>query len=251
MYIGHWFWRFFSNAWSLFDLIIVALSVIDAIYVMIGGSGNGLAVMRLLRIFRIVRIFNKLEDMKRILNANLKSFSPVLNAFLLFAVIVSIYAVMAVNLFRDHPGADATFESFSLSFFTLLGIATGEEWTSFLRTLNNDDGSVSSVVAVFFVSFISLVGIVALNIIVAVLLEGFMSSMNQHDTSKRIVDEAREHHKCAGALDPLLATLANFTSPQHFKSQLDLIFCLWDVDDNGRHKSSKIQSLKSHYKVAL
>ena len=42
-----------------------------------------------------------------------------------------------------------------------------------------------------------------------------------------------QHHKCAGALDPLLATLANFTSPQHLKSQLDLLFCLWDVDDGG------------------
>ena len=35
-------------------------------------------------------------------------------------------------------------------------------------------------------------------------------SMAQHDTSKRIAEEAREHHKTAGALDPLLATLANF-----------------------------------------
>jgi hypothetical protein len=51
-------------------------------------------------------------------------------------------------------------------------------------------------------------------IIVAVLLENFVSSMNKHDTFKRIAEEAREHHKYAGALDPLLATLANFTSPQ-------------------------------------
>lgn len=51
-------------------------------------------------------------------------------------------------------------------------------------------------------------------IIVAVLLENFVSSMNKHDTFKRISEEAREHHKYAGALDPLLATLANFNSPQ-------------------------------------
>ena len=42
------------------------------------------------------------------------------------------------------------------------------------------------------------------------LLEGFVSSMTHADASKRILEEAREHHKVAGALDPLLATLANF-----------------------------------------
>lgn len=67
----------------------------------------------------------------------------------------------------------------------------------------------------------------------AVLLENFVSSMTKYDTSKRIVEEAREHHKSAEALDPLLSTLSNFSSPQHFKSQIDLLFCLWDVDDNG------------------
>ena len=36
-----------------------------------------------------------------------------------------------------------------------------------------------------------------------------------------------------GAMDPLLATLANFTSPQHLTAQIQLLFCLWDVDDKG------------------
>ena len=29
------------------------------------------------------------------------------------------------------------------------------------------------------------------------------------------------------------ATLANFQSPSHFKAQIELLFWLWDVDDNG------------------
>lgn len=232
---GHFFWPFFTSGWCWFDLIVVMVSVVDAGYVLTdpgGNNDNNMSVLRLLRVFRIVRIFNKLEDMKRILNANLTAMSPVMNAFLLFAVIISIYAVMAVNMFEEFNNRE-NFRSFSTSFYTLLGVATGENWTTFINSLTRVEGEIDWQVVLYFVSFIFLVGIVAINIIVAVLLEGFMSSMSRHDATKRIADEAREHHRCSGALDPLLATLANFTSPQHFKSQLDLLFTLFDVDDNG------------------
>ena len=73
--IGHWFWPFFLSPWNWFDLIIVGLSIFDAMYVLGGGSGSGLNTLRLLRILRVVRIFNKLENMRRILRVSLSVFS--------------------------------------------------------------------------------------------------------------------------------------------------------------------------------
>ena len=219
---GHWFWPFFSSRWSWFDMIVVFMSVVDAVYVLAGGSGNGLAVMRLLRIFRIVRIANKLENLRNILQANLCAMGPVSNAFLLFIVTVAIYSVIAVNLFSQQ-GAEsdtegeggigsggscqenrACFKSFSMSFYTLLGVATGENWTPYIHAMTTPEGHIDTSVSIFFLSFTALVGIVAINIIVAVLLENFVSSMTRHTTLKRIREEARDHHKCAGALDPLM-----------------------------------------------
>ena len=76
----------------------------------------------------------------------------------------------------------------------------------------------------------------------AVLLENFVSSISKYDAQARISMEAIAHHQNAGPLDPLMATLANFKSPQHFKSQLDLLFCLWDVDDNGTVDFDEVKS---------
>jgi len=98
---GHWLWAFICSGWCWVDSIIVLFSVVDAYFVINGGQGNSRSVLRLLRIFRVVRIYNKLEDMKRIFNATLSAFIPLINAFVLFAVVVSIYAVMAVNLFAN------------------------------------------------------------------------------------------------------------------------------------------------------
>jgi hypothetical protein len=194
---GYWFKAFFRSAWNWFDLIIVGVSVFDALYVLSGGHGSGLNILRLIRIFRIFRIFNKLDSMHRIMHAILAAFGPMLNAFLLFVVVISIYSVIAVNLFRKY--SHEHFQSFSLSFYTLLGVATGEDWVVYLHNSLREPGEgVDSVVAVYFVSYIGLVFIVSFNIIVGVLIEAFMSSMSQDDCSKRIIDEAREHHRNAG-----------------------------------------------------
>ena len=67
-----------------------------------------------------VRIFNKLHNMRRILTATFAASAAMMNAFLLFVVIISIYSVMAVNLFSSH--VDHPFTSFSRSFYTLLGM---------------------------------------------------------------------------------------------------------------------------------
>ena len=56
---GNWFWGFFGSAWGCFDFIIVCMSLVDTGYVMSGADGKGLAVVRLLRVFRIVRLFHR------------------------------------------------------------------------------------------------------------------------------------------------------------------------------------------------
>jgi len=184
MTISSRFWDFFGNTWCWFDLIVVAFSLSDAVYVLAGATGNlGLNTVRLLRIFRIVRIFHTLEHMRRTLGALFSSIGLMANAFLLFVVIISIYAVLGVNLFAQEAEDDPkhTFRSFSASFYSLLGIAYGStNWTELLWASSDEtEASASNFSAkcAYFLTFVALVGIVAFNIIVAVMLQGFTSSL--------------------------------------------------------------------------
>lgn len=58
----YWFWQFFTDVWCLLDLLVVCLSIVETIMIEleIGGSVNTNFV-RLLRIFRIVKIFSKMK----------------------------------------------------------------------------------------------------------------------------------------------------------------------------------------------
>jgi len=85
-------------------------------------------------------------------------------------VVLSIFAVIAVNLFRNNESALlGTFDSFTAAFFALLGIVTGEQWSDLVRQV--DDRGAASIdpsAAAFFLTFVVFVSIMSFNIIVAV-----------------------------------------------------------------------------------
>ena len=230
---AHWWRAFISSPWNWFDLFIVLFSIFEMLYVDYGlgstdQSGPDVNVLRLVRIFRVVRIFNKLTSMRRIIDAMFYSLTPVLSAFLLTFLLVSIYAIVACNIFVEkYPHAQVYFGSFSLAFISLLGVATGDSWTEEVRAMSNDGGEIDVAVGLFFISYILGIGIIMVNVIVSVLIEGFMSSMRNDEEIARVAIEVANHHKIAGFLDPVLSTLANFTSTPHLNHELELIFALW------------------------
>merc|ERR1712007_91777 len=127
------------------------------------------------------------------------------NAFIVMLVFYCIYAILAVELFRDfgeggvyytydsRTGSSASNDAYSArgyvlgieyygdfmrALYTLFQVMTGESWSeAVVRPLvfglyKND----AVVVGIFFVSFIILTQIVLINVVVAVLLENFVTS---------------------------------------------------------------------------
>jgi hypothetical protein len=98
---AHWFLAFFSNPWSVMDLFVVLLSLLTL--------GLPVSALRLIRAFRVIRLFGRLRALKKIISALTASIIPMLNAFLILFVVLSICESMPLPLAEtdDRPTLSA------------------------------------------------------------------------------------------------------------------------------------------------
>jgi hypothetical protein len=192
--------KFWSSGWNVFDTLIVAVGVLTMANIL----GPPLDKLKLMRAFRVFRLFKRVEALNKIIVALLKSIPGVINAFIVLGVFFCIYAILAVELFREfgeggiYTTYDATtgqnvtitsvtsrgfiagieyYGTFSRALYTLFQVMTGESWSeAVVRPLvfgwNQDS---AFVVGAFFVTFIILTNLVLINVVVAVLLENFVT----------------------------------------------------------------------------
>ena len=83
---ANWPMKFFRNGWNLLDLIIVAMSLVD-----LGGPLNIPEwLVRLMRAFRIVRLFGRVPELTKMITAITTSLFPMMNAFIIIVIVLSI-----------------------------------------------------------------------------------------------------------------------------------------------------------------
>ena len=232
----NWWRPFITNGWSIFDALCVLSSVIGALLSEYGDGKIDLSVIRSIRIFKIVRIFSRLKALQRIVTAITTTLYPLLNTFIIFVVVVSIYSVLACQLYGDlFP---ERFGAFTTAALTMFQLCTGDGWmTDVVRPLMTKgmqvDKNFNVLAGFFFISYILFVAIVLLNVAVAVLLEGFLNAISNLEMQERTLEAAQEYNTIAGPLDPLIATLANFHSEEHLSSQIRMLYGFFDVDGDG------------------
>jgi len=116
-------------------------------------------------------------------------------------------------------------------------VCRGDGWSDIVRKMSLDmehkAGEIHPGIAIFVISFVAVVGMIIINILIAILLEGVTQAIDKAEREQCALAESKEHHKVAGPLDPLLATLANFTSEAHLEAQIKILFQILDVDDNN------------------
>jgi hypothetical protein len=122
-------------------------------------------------------------------------------------------------------------------------VGTGDGWmTDVVRPLQEASRSdsvpnvpgIEALITVFFASYILLVYIVLTNVMVSVLLEGFISAFDEIQSNAKAEASTVEYSKIAHKLDPLMASLASYTSPDHLWSMIDRLFLHIDLDRSGR-----------------
>jgi len=114
---------FFRDGWNIFDLVVVIAALIPA------SSGIGPA-LRILRVFRVLRLVKTIPELRLIVTVLLRSIVSMKYVSLLATILFYVYAVIGVKLFGSdgHP-MHSYFASIHEACFTLFRILTGDDWT--------------------------------------------------------------------------------------------------------------------------
>jgi hypothetical protein len=174
--------------------------------------------LKLLRAFRVFRLFKRVQSLNKIIVALIRSIPGVANAFLVMLIFFCIYAILAVELFRDFgkDGYYVTYNevgnrteisaetprglntgleyygTFMRALFTLFQVMTGDSWAEaiarpLLFGFNRSLTLSAIITGAYYVSFVILTNMVLINVVVAVLLDKFVEQPQQ---SNPPVDES-------------------------------------------------------------
>ena len=170
--------RFFRDPWSIFDLLVVGLSLVP--------SSGGLSVLRALRILRALRLVSVVPGMRRVVTALLSAIPAMISIILLLGLVLYIGAVLTTELYgRSTP---QHFGDLGTSLFTLFQVMTGEAWPEIAR-----DVLPSHPMAwLFFVVFILVSTFVVLNLFTAVVVSAMEPEQREESAvHAELLDEVR------------------------------------------------------------
>lgn len=150
--------RFFRDPWSMFDLLVVGLSLVP--------TAGPLAVLRALRILRVLRLVSAVPSMRRVVTGLLAAVPGMASVGALLALVVYVAAVVATNLFAT--ASPEHFGDLGRTLFTLFQTMTGEAWPDIAADVMDEHPWAW----VFFVVYILVVSFAVLNLFIAVIVSG-------------------------------------------------------------------------------
>ena len=162
-------WRFFRDAWNVFDFLVVAVALVPA--------GAGFEVLRTLRVLRVLRLISALPQLRKVVGALLSAVPGILSTGALLGVIFYVAAVMATTFFRETM--PEYFGSMGASLFSLFQIATLSSWEAIVRPAMEEHPWAWA----FFIPFIILAAFMALNLIIAVIVDA-MNTLHDMPSSR-------------------------------------------------------------------
>jgi len=215
---AHWFCEFWRSGWNIFDSVVVSIGVINMVQLPLPSA---FSMLRNMRAFRVFRLFKRVKSLNKIIVAIVHAVPGVVNAFLILFIVMSIYAILAVefythmaedcqstvslpnapngirNVTADSPSPFLTprglcmgpeyFGTFSRSLYTFFQVLTGESWSEMVARPAIWYYYYDPVKAIggslFFVSYVLITGFMLINVVVAVLLDKMSDSEDEglHD----------------------------------------------------------------------
>lgn len=150
---GRSFWR---SGWNIFDFAVVAVALVP-------GAGPW-AVLRSLRVLRIMRLLTVVPSLRKVVAAFLHAIPGLAGVVLLLAIFLYTAAVLATNLFgAAYP---QWFGTLGASLFSLFQILTLEGWADMARSVMET----SPWAPLFFIPFIIIATFTVLNLFIGIIV---------------------------------------------------------------------------------
>lgn len=186
--------RFFNSGWNLFDFTIVALTLAP--------TGEGMAVLRSLRILRALRLISVVPSMRKVVNALLRAIPGMTSVLTLLLLVFYVSAVMSTKLFG--AAFPEWFGTIGASFYTLFQVMTLESWSmGIVRPVME----VHPLAWVFFVLFILLTTFAVLNLFIAIVVDAMTVVDHQEQEQTRALVDV-DHAELMRELRALRAEIA-------------------------------------------
>lgn len=162
---------FFRRGWNLFDFVIVGVALIPAI--------GPFAMLRTLRIFRVLRLVSVVPKMRRVVAALLSAIPGMASILAVLLVIFYIASVLTTQIFghADDATLQALFGSVGDSMFTLFQLMTLEGWA---QDIAEPTMALFPHSWLFFVLFIIITTFAVLNLFIGIIVDA-MNTLHEED----------------------------------------------------------------------
>ncbi|OPZ02290.1 MAG: Ion transport protein [Alphaproteobacteria bacterium ADurb.BinA305] len=186
--------RFFRSGWNVFDFTIVAITLAP--------TGEGLQVLRSLRILRALRLVSVVPSMRKVVNALLRAIPGMSSVLTLLLLVFYVAAVMSTKLFgASFP---EWFGSIGESFYTLFQVMTLESWS---MGIARPVMEAYPYAWIFFVLFILLTTFAVLNLFIAIVVDS-MSAVEHEEQEQTRELVGVDHDAVVAELRAIRAELA-------------------------------------------
>ncbi|XP_067877715.1 sodium channel protein 1 brain-like [Heterodontus francisci] len=180
---------YFTQAWNIFDFLVVVLSLVGILLDSSASKKQGvsptiLRVFRIVRLARLLRLVRSLKGIRKLLFTLVISIPALFNIGLLLGLVMFIYSILGMSLFRDLPRESpindiVNFETFGNSMMLLFRLTTAAAWNEILHVMINSPVQRQFVSFTYMTSYILVANIVIINMYVAVILENFHEAQEQ------------------------------------------------------------------------
>ncbi|MBP3127041.1 ion transporter [Thalassospira sp. ER-Se-21-Dark] len=192
---------FFKRAWNIFDFTIVAITLLPA--------GQGLSVLRALRILRAFRLISTVPSMRKVVEALMRAIPGMISVLTLLSLVFYVSAVMATKLFGE--GFPDWFGTIGASLYSLFQIMTLESWSmGIVRPVMES----YPLAWLFFVPFILVTTFAVLNLFIAIVVDAMSTHVDVEETQTRDVIEV-DHKEIMTELRALRSEMSKLANARN------------------------------------